>query len=311
MPRARKPRAGATPDESAAAPAADTSPEDEEAASPRPSQLDQIRAAMAEPPASAKELDELPAPEAEAPAELPAPAGDEPPELESHVEEAPAAEAPEPDVAAAASEPAVGTEPATSPWVPPPSQPPAAMRPSSTAAAAPRSGSSLAVGIVLVVVGLFFLVMRLFNIDLSSYGWPLYVIIPGLTLLVVGFVSLGSGGTIPGGIITMTGLVLAYQNSTGDWASWSYAWALVIPFGVGVGVLLQGLRDRDPRQLKQARTLMFWGVLIFMIGFVLFESILNISGIDYGIFGRAALPVLLIVIGVTLLARSFQRGRSV
>jgi hypothetical protein len=152
--------------------------------------------------------------------------------------------------------------------------------------------------------------MRLFDIDLSSYGWPLYVIIPGLTLLIVGFVSLGTGALIPGGIITMTGLVLAYQNATGDWASWSYAWALVIPGGVGAGLLLQGLRTRDQHLLKQSRSLMFWSLMIFLIGFVLFESVLNVSGIDYGVVGKAALPALLIIIGVTLLARSFQRGRT-
>ena len=173
-----------------------------------------------------------------------------------------------------------------------------------------RSGSSLAVGIVLVVVGIFFLVMRVFNVDLSVYGWPLYVIIPGLTLLVVGFVSLGSGAIIPGGILSVTGLVLAYQNATGDWASWSYAWALVMPGGVGLGIFLAGLRDRDPRQIRQGRMLIFWSVLIFMIGFVFFESILNVSGIDYGVVGRAALPVLLIIIGVTLLVRSIRRQRA-
>jgi hypothetical protein len=184
------------------------------------------------------------------------------------------------------------------------------MRAGATAAGPVRSSSGLALGIVLVVVGFFFLVMRLFDIDLSSYGWPLYVIIPGLTLLIVGFVSLGTGALIPGGIITMTGLVLAYQNATGDWASWSYAWALVIPGGVGAGLLLQGLRTRDQHLLKQSRSLMFWSLMIFLIGFVLFESVLNVSGIDYGVVGKAALPALLIIIGVTLLARSFQRGRT-
>jgi hypothetical protein len=269
---------------------------------------------------------ELPAPEAppelpapEAPPELPAPEAEAMPELESHVEEPPAAAAVETEHATAATEasepemaaaPAAVAAPVTAPWVPPPTHPPAVMRPGATAAVPARRGSSLALGVVLVVVGIFFLVMRLFNIDLSSYGWPLYVIIPGLTLLVVGFVSLGTGALIPGGIITMTGLVLAYQNSTGDWASWSYAWALVIPFGVGIGLFLQGLRDRDGKGLKQGRAFMFWGLMIFMIGFVLFESILNVSGVDYGVVGRAALPALLIIIGVTLLARSFQRGRS-
>jgi hypothetical protein len=47
-----------------------------------------------------------------------------------------------------------------------------------------------------------------------------------------------------------------------------------------------------------------------MIGFVFFESILGISATDYGIFGKAALPALLIVIGIILLVRSIQRSRK-
>jgi hypothetical protein len=303
MPRTRKPRQNPNPDETAGNPPAG----DEEGGAPRPSQLDQIRAAMAEPtPASQKEVPELLAPEE--PLELPAPEPEAAPELESHVEEPPAAEAG--PVSATAPSMAAVAEPVTSSWVPPPTQPPSGMQAGSTAARPAQTGASLALGIVLVVVGFFFLLMRIFDVDLSSYGWPLFVIIPGLTLLVVGFVSLGTGALVPGGIITMAGLVLAYQNATGDWASWSYAWALVIPGGVGVGLLLQGLRTRDQHLLKQSRSLLFWSLMIFIIGFVLFESVLNVSGIDYGLAGKAALPALLIIIGVTLLARSFQRGRS-
>ncbi|HSP09561.1 MAG TPA: hypothetical protein VLU92_08205 [Candidatus Dormibacteraeota bacterium] len=171
------------------------------------------------------------------------------------------------------------------------------------------AGSSMALGIVLVVVGLFALGVVMFGIDLTQYGWPLFVIIPGLTLLVVGFLGVGAGASIPGGIITMLGLVLAYQSSTGDWPSWAFAWALIVPGGLGLGMYLQALRDRDTVSLRRGRTLMFVGVMIFMIGFVLFESILGISATDYGWFGKAALPLLLIVIGIILLARSVQRSR--
>ena len=78
----------------------------------------------------------------------------------------------------------------------------------------------------------------------------------------------------------------------------------------GLGIFLQGLRVHDAKQIRLGRNLMFWAALMFMIGFVVFESIFQISGVDYGVVGRAALPVLLIVIGVTLLVRSVQRGRS-
>jgi hypothetical protein len=171
------------------------------------------------------------------------------------------------------------------------------------------SGSGAALGIVLVVVGLFALGVVEFGVDLTQYGWPLFVIIPGLTLLVIGFLGGGAGASVPGGIVTMLGLVLAYQSSTGDWPSWAFAWSLVAPGGVGLGLYLQALRDRDAVMLRRGRTLIFIAAMIFMIGFVFFESILGISGMDYGIFGKAALPALLIVIGIILLVRSIQRSR--
>ena len=314
MPRTRKAKEAKTPDDANPNATQADAPEAEQkeaGGENRPSQLDDIRAALSAAPAREEppeEVPELPQPEEEA-------------ELPAHVE-VPAAAATEPEAGTeteAASEttpPAAqesssleATEPSTSAWVPPPAYPP----PAPSAAQAMRSAGSnsgLALGLVLVVVGIFFLIMRLFQIDLSSYGWPLYVIIPGLTLLIVGFVSLGTGALVPGGIVTVTGLILAAQNATGDWASWAYAWTLVVPGGAGLGLFLQGLRVHDSKQVRLGRNLMFWSALMFMIGFVIFESIFNISGQDFGIVSRAALPVLLIIIGVTLLARSVQRGRS-
>ena len=202
-------------------------------------------------------------------------------------------------------EPAGPDEPVSAPPPPPAPFVHAAPHP----APARRGGSSAALGIVLVVVGIFALVVVVSGVDLTQYGWPLFVIIPGLTLLVVGFFGVGAVATIPGGIVTVLGLVLAYQSSTGDWPSWAYAWALVLPGGVGLGMYLQALHDRDQHSLRTGRSLMFIGVLIFIIGFVFFESILGISGRDYGIVGKAALPVLLIIIGLILLVRSVQRAR--
>src|ERR1700675_4350082 len=204
------------------------------------------------------------------------------------------------------SEPAPALAPPVGATPPPPHYVAPTVRPGR----ARSGGSTMPLGIVLVVVGLFALGVVVFGIDLTQYGWPLFVIIPGLTLLVVGFVGGGVGASVPGGIVTMLGLVLAYQSSSGDWASWAFAWALVAPGGVGLGLYLQALRDRDPVMLRRGRTLMFIAVLIFIIGFVFFESILGISGQDYGIFGKAALPGLLIVIGIILLVRSIQRSRA-
>src|SRR5438132_9889894 len=202
------------------------------------------------------------------------------------------------------SEPPAPTESHTTP-------PPPFVNATAYPTPARRGGSSTALGIVLVVLGLFALLIVLSGVDLTESGWPLFIIIPGLTLIVVGFLWVGAVATIPGGIVTMLGVVLAYSNSTGDWPLWAYGWAVVVPFGVGLGLYMQALRDRDQHALRTGRTLIFIGLMIFLIGFVLFESILGISGRDYfGPVGKAALPALLILVGVILLVRSVQRGRQ-
>ena len=173
-----------------------------------------------------------------------------------------------------------------------------------------RGRGASALGIVFVVLGIFALAVVLSGVDLTENGWPLFVIIPGLTLLVVGFFSVGGAATVPGGFLTMLGVVLAYTSATGDWPLWAYGWALVVPGGIGLGTYLQGMHDRDARELHTGRTLMFVSLMIFLIGFVLFESILGISGRDYfGQVGKAALPVLLIIVGVILFVRSVQANR--
>ena len=172
--------------------------------------------------------------------------------------------------------PAEATAPPTSAWVPPPAYPPPAPARAATVAG---SSSGLALGLVLVVVGIFFLIMRLFSVDLSSYGWPLYVIIPGLTLLIVGFVSLGTGALVPGGIVTMTGLILAYAERHRRLGE----------LGLRVDAGRAGRRrvwacscracaSATRKQVRLGRTLMFSSALMFMIGFVFFESIFNIIG---------------------------------
>jgi hypothetical protein len=237
-----------------------------------------------------------------APAAESAPAGEESPSMSA---ETPAAAEEEPAVAAATE---TATEAAVSPPPPPVYQP----RPPAYVAPGPaprRPGSSVAFGVVLVVLGLFALLVQFTGFD-AGQSWPLFVVIPGLTLLVVGYVSLGTGALIPGAILTIIGLILAYQSSTNDWTSWAFVWPLVAPGGVGLGLFLQGVRTHESHLLRQGRVLMFVAAIIFIIGFVIFATIFRISDTDYGWFGKAALPALLIVVGLVLLARSIQRTRN-
>jgi len=252
--------------------------------------------------------------EPETPAELGTPAE---PEAPAEPEPAPEPEpmAPEPVAEVEPTEASGTLKAAEAPPPPPPAPPTTPPPPYVSAVPYParlrRAGSSAALGVVLVVLGLFALLVALTGYDLTQNGWPLFILIPGLTLLVAGFISFGSVATIPGGIVTMLGVVLAYTSSTGHWAVLAYAWSLVVPFGIGLGMYLQALRDRDQNGLRSGRTLLFVGFMIFLIGFVLFESILGISGRDtFGPVGKGALPALLIIVGVILFVRSVQRSRA-
>ncbi len=235
-------------------------------------------------------------------------------EEEMAAPEPPAGDAPsafEDDTPAASAEaPPAHDEPAAIVSAPPPPayqpRPPAAGMP---APGQRRAGSSVALGVVLVVLGLFALLVQFTGFDPGG-SWPLFVVIPGVTLLVVGFISFGTGALIPGAILTVIGLILAYMNASQDWPAWAFAWPLVAPGGVGLGIWLQGLRHNDAHLLRQGRVLMFVALLIFMIGFVIFTNVFHISDQDYGWFGKAALPALLIAVGIVLLARSIQRGRT-
>ena len=97
-------------------------------------------------------------------------------------------------------------------------------------------------GVILVLVGAVFLATNVTGFKLEA-AWPLFIIVPGLILLAASFAAGGEAGgglAITGSIVTTVGLILAVQEATGLYATWAYAWALVAPGSVGVGMLLFG-----------------------------------------------------------------------
>jgi uncharacterized membrane protein HdeD (DUF308 family) len=83
----------------------------------------------------------------------------------------------------------------------------------------PRRGSSGAaiLGGLLILTGVVFLAGELFSVDLGEAFWPFYVIAPGVVLVALGLTQRhGSGLTIAGSVVTMVGLLLLYQNATGN-----------------------------------------------------------------------------------------------
>ncbi len=188
-----------------------------------------------------------------------------------------------------------------------PIEPPPPASPSVTATTPERRGSSgtALLGILLITVGIFFFIGQWLTVDWGAATWPFYVIAPGLALMAWGLTQRdGSGLTVAGSIVTMVGLVLLYQNTTGNWESWAYAWALVGPGGSGLGMLLYGTRSGNRKMARDG----FWQILVaiglFVAGFIFFEGIIGISGERLPL-PEWLLPVAVIAIGLLVLVRGF------
>ncbi len=70
---------------------------------------------------------------------------------------------------------------------------------------------------------------------------------------------------------------------------------------VGVGQIIDGRWSDRPGLVVIGRCLAGLGLAIFLVGFVFFELVLNISGFSSGSVGRVVGPVLLIGAGLYLL----------
>ena len=143
-----------------------------------------------------------------------------------------------------------------------------------------RSGTSrgaLVIGALLIVLGAAALAIQMSGVTI---GWPAWVILPGLAMLVAAFALPepgGSGLAAVGGIVTAVGTVLAVQDATGTYASWAYAWALVAPGGVGVGLLLYGLLTGRGDVARGGLASLVTGIVLFLVGFLFFEGLLHMG----------------------------------
>src|SRR5438105_2364876 len=154
----------------------------------------------------------------------------------------------------------------------------------------------IVLGLILIAAGAVFLFAEVANIDLSHYGWPLLVIVPGLGLIAAGIANSrgpGVGLVVPGAIVTTAGLVLLYQNATDHWQSWAYAWALVGPTASGLGVALMGLLRGDGQQLRGGLNAAGAGLVLFLGFAAFFEGVLRISGRDFGPVASIGFPLIL------------------
>ncbi|NIL97035.1 MAG: hypothetical protein GTO62_07840 [Planctomycetales bacterium] len=178
------------------------------------------------------------------------------------------------------------------------------------------SAASLVIGGVLILLGILFLIGQIFDFafgfNLGRFTWPFFVIIPGVVVFLSAFFLTPDSGkalAIFGSLVTMTGAILFVQNSTGLWASWAYAWALIFPTSVGLGLLLYSLLRGQADTLRTGTNMALIGAGIFLVGLFFFEGIIGVSGFNFGLSGLCW-PVLLIGLGVLVLLLNFLPRRN-
>jgi len=162
-------------------------------------------------------------------------------------------------------------------------------------------------GTLFVILGVMVFVAQFFGFRLGHYIWPMFILVPGILLFIVSLKvegGLGESFAIVGSIITMLGLMFFAMSITGLWASWAYAWALLFPTSIGIGQILYGQFKDQPNLTKTGWSLLKVGVSIFLVGFLFFEGILNISELHFGMYG---LPLFFIAVGVFLLLRTMRK----
>lgn len=171
--------------------------------------------------------------------------------------------------------------------------------------------SALALGALLIGAGILLFAGQLLDVDIMSLGWPLIIVGIGVALLLLGLtVSAEQGMVVGGTVVTTVGLVLLFQDQTGRWESWAYAWALVGPAASGLGMLMWGLRSANATDIRNGTWGLLGGLALFAIGFLFFEGMIGISGERLPI-AEWVLPAAVIGIGVVILARGLiSKGDS-
>jgi len=171
----------------------------------------------------------------------------------------------------------------------------------------------MVIGGLLVLIGAILLAGQFVRVDIWHYGWPFFIIAPGVLLLILALTSrgfVGEGLAIVGSVITVTGLILLYQNASGHFESWAYAWAL-IPASVGLGMVLYGWVAHRPANVRVGTRLLGIGLVIFFLGALFFEGVIGLGGHHLDHTAGVALGVVIIAVGALMLVANLaSRDRT-
>jgi hypothetical protein len=170
----------------------------------------------------------------------------------------------------------------------------------------PRRGrrQSTVIGALFVLIGAILLAGQFVRVDIGHYGWPFFVIVPGLLILFVALTARGAvseGLAILGSIVTVTGLILFFQDATDHYESWAYAWALVFPGAIGLGMILYGLTASRSGNIRSGTRLVGIALVLFLLGAAFFEGVIGIGGYQLDHTAGVVLGVIIIALGTLML----------
>jgi hypothetical protein len=170
-----------------------------------------------------------------------------------------------------------------------------------------RNTGALIGGTALVAIGIISLLSQVFSgFNFWGFIWPFFVIGVG-AMFYIGMFAGGksvSGLAVPATIITAIGLILFYQNVSGHWESWSYAWTVIL-FAVGLGIYIMGTFGGDEGQCTSGKGIMKVGAIMFIIFGGFFEMIFS-AGSRFGL-RQIIFPAGLILLGLYLIFNRFTR----
>jgi len=133
-------------------------------------------------------------------------------------------------------------------------------------------------GLLLVGVGVAALAIRQYDINflpnLGEWGWPFFVIVPGLVLMGASLIPArpqGAALAVVGAVITAVGALLLYQSQSGHWESWAYAWSL-LPAAAGAALVLYGLFAGERGMWTAGLWLAGIAAVLFVAGAWFFEG---------------------------------------
>jgi len=155
-------------------------------------------------------------------------------------------------------------------------------------------------GIILIMLGAGFLLNQFMPGLFGWFSWPWIFVGMGGIFVLASLIGRIGGLMIPGLILLGLGGIFFYQNQTGNWASWSYIWAL-LPALAGLGMVIGSLYDRE---MRPARPI---GAILFVVGLVVFAVFGGAFGLNADI--TRYWPVLIILVGLFVLVRALRPGK--